>query len=316
MGKWARSTVCGMLKNETYAGTWHYGTDPDTRLSVEVPAIVSREVWETAQVRKKANQRQSQRNTKYEYLMGRRVYCGSCGLKMASRTSGPAHSYCYYVCPAPYSNYNVTRECNARYFRADYVDATVWDWLKSFLTDPDALTAGLWEVHQEREKELVPLRERLAVVDNLITDNRSQLERLLDLYLSGEFPKDVLTDRKSRLETTILGLERERAGLAAHLEEQVLSVEQIQSIQELAAKVGENLEAMGDDFGAKRGLIEAIDVWVTLVEEDGEKVVYTRCIIGEDTLSIESKSTGRCAGGGGRNGGFPRLLPGCRSTGP
>ena len=93
MGEWARSTVCGMLKNETYAGTWHYGTDPDTRLSVEVPAIVSRRVWETAQVRKKANQRQSQRNTKYEYLVGRRVDCGSCGLRMASRTSGPDHSY-------------------------------------------------------------------------------------------------------------------------------------------------------------------------------------------------------------------------------
>lgn len=37
---------------------------------------------------------------------------------------------------------------------------------------------------------------RLGVVDDLLADNRRQLGRLLDLYLSGDSPKDVLTDRR------------------------------------------------------------------------------------------------------------------------
>ena len=43
------------------------------------------------------------------------------------------------------------------------------------------------------------------------------LERALDLYLAGDFPKEMLIDRQARLEKTISGLEHERAGLAAHL---------------------------------------------------------------------------------------------------
>ena len=288
-GKWVPSTIGSMLRNETYAGIWHWGSDPATRLSVDVPAIVSREMWEAAQVKRKTNKQWAKRNTKYEYLMGRRVYCGECGLKMTSRPNTGGNRY--YVCPASKDPTNIGRECSAPNFRADHTDAVVWDWIKSFLTDPDALAAGLQEVSQARERENAPLRDRLAVVDDLIADSQGQLERLLDLYLSGDFPKEALTDRKARLEKTISALEQERTGLVAQLETQVLSAEQIQSIQEFAAKVGENLEAMDADFDARRRIIEELDVWATLAVEDEQKVVYARCIIGCDALSIVSKST-------------------------
>jgi len=111
-----------------------------------------------------------------------------------------------------------------------------------------------------------------------------QLERLLDLYLAGDFDKEVLTDRRARVEETIAALEKERGELAAYLEARVLSVEQIETIQEFAAKIGENLEAMDDDFDAKQGLIEALDVRVTLVVEDGEQLVYAKCLLSDDAF--------------------------------
>ncbi|MBL7063762.1 MAG: hypothetical protein ISS49_06060 [Anaerolineae bacterium] len=99
------------------------------------------------------------------------------------------------------------------HFRADYVDAAVWDWVKSFLTDPAALAEGLKVEQAEREEANKPLRDRLAVVDDLLADNRRQLERALDLYLSGDFDKERLTERKTRLEKTIAALERKQAHL-------------------------------------------------------------------------------------------------------
>jgi hypothetical protein len=36
-------------------------------------------------------------------------------------------------------------------------------------------------------------------VDDLLTDNRTQLQRLLDLYLLGDFAKEVLTTAGSDL---------------------------------------------------------------------------------------------------------------------
>jgi site-specific DNA recombinase len=303
-GKWGRTTVTGMLKNETYAGVWHYGTDPATRLSVEVPAIVSHETWEAAQARMKSNRKWAKRNTKNEYLVGRRVYCGECGLKLTSWGSAKTHLL-YYRCPGSCDRNNVARECNTPNFRADHVDPVVWEWVKSFLLDPESLAAGLKEVHQEQEKEHAPLRDRLTVVDDLIADNTTQLERLLDLYLSGDFPKETLTDRKSRLERTILALESERSGLETQLEAQLLTEKQIQSIQEFAAKVGEGLEAIGDDFDTKRRIIEELDVWATLSVEDGQKVVYVRCMLGDEELSIETSHTRRAAQRGARR---PRQL--------
>jgi hypothetical protein len=185
--------------------------------------------------------------------------------------------------------------CDLPTFRADHVDAAIWEWIKSFLTDPEALARGLWKVHREREQENTPIRDRLAVVDDLLADTRAQLKRLLDLYLSGDFPKEVLTERKSRLEGTVSSLEKERAGLAAHLKACVLSIEQIQTIQDFAAKIGKNLEAMDDDYDAKRGLIETLDVQVTLVVENGDKVVCGRCIVGEDSWDLSNiTNASRC----------------------
>jgi site-specific DNA recombinase len=88
-GTWARSTVIRMLKNATYAGVWHYGKDSDSGefLEVEVPAIVSREVWEAAQAQRARNRTNAKRNRKYNYLIGRRVTCGRCNHKMLSHSA-------------------------------------------------------------------------------------------------------------------------------------------------------------------------------------------------------------------------------------
>ena len=48
------------------------------------------------------------------------------------------------------------------------------------------------------------------------------MRRLLDLYLSGEFEREVLTDRKSRIEAAIQAIERERETLAEMLERKTL----------------------------------------------------------------------------------------------
>jgi hypothetical protein len=56
----------------------------------------------------------------------------------------------------------------------------------------------------------------------------------------------------------------------------------METIHEFAAAVS---EALGDDFDAEHWIVEALDVKVTLVVEDGQKGVYERCILGEQGLS-------------------------------
>jgi site-specific DNA recombinase len=292
-GRWNISVVHEMLKNETYAGIWRYGkTNPRRRarrnggdhiLTVEVPAIVDRETWEAAQARLAYNKENARRNEKHQYLLSKRVKCGRCGLKMSGLTSdfwqGKKHyHYQYYRCPATKPG-DYARECDMPTFRADVVDAAVWDWIKSFLSDPVALTEGLAEYQAVRERESAPIRQRLKVVDDLVRENRQQLERLLDLYLSGDFPRELLTERKTRLEATIEALARERAGLLAHLEARTLTPGQMQSFLEFAAKVGQGLDLADANFETRRRVIEELDVQAVLTVEDAQKVAYVSCII-------------------------------------
>ena len=298
-GEWIVASVDKILRKELYAGSWFYGKTNSKSgrnprehwLSVEVPAILSREVWEKAQERRAHNREMSTRNTQHDYLVGRRVWC-QCGAKMGSRLAGGRP---YYYCRRAAGRL-VEKNCDAKLFRADHVDAAVWVWVKSWLSDPEALRHGLEKQQAEQERANKPLFNRLAVIDDLLSDRRRQLEKLLDLYLSGDFDKTMLTDRKTRLETTITALEKERDDLVTTLESQTLTDEQIATIEDFAKKVSAGLEIADQDFEARRQIIDLLDVRVTLAIEDGEKIAYVRCLLDEASLSIESTSSRCCRG--------------------
>jgi hypothetical protein len=208
-----------------------------------------------------------------------------------SSKSSKGKLYLYYRCPGATPQSNTARECHAPSFRADHVDAVTWQWVKSNLIDPDELVEGLTSYQEDCERQNQPIRERLQLVDGLLSANRTQLQRLLDLYLSGEFPKEMLVDRKSRLEATVGALEKERLGLASSLEAHTLSDEQIESLQKLALKIAEGLQVAEERFEARRRIIELLDLQATLSIESGEKVVYARCILDEESLSVVSSTT-------------------------
>jgi site-specific DNA recombinase len=298
-GEWHEGTVRKMLANETYAGTWYYGKyvhgrklNPRSQwIPAEVPAVVSREVWEKAQERRAYNREMAKRNTKHEYLVGRRVTCGQCGGKMIG--NGGRRPRRYYYCQNSQGELAAKIACDNRYFRVSKVDAAVWEWVHGLLLEPEMLRKRLEEEQAKTEEATRPLRTRLAVIDDLLANNRRQLEKLLDLYLSNDaFAKEMLTDRKARLETTIAALEKERADLTIQLEAITLTDEQILDFEKFAIKTMLDLSATQfGDFEERRRIIDDLDVKVTLAMEDGQRVAYVRCRIGEAAISIDRPST-------------------------
>lgn len=285
-GEWCKATIRKYLANETYAGLWHYGKNgtearnPRAQwLAVEVPAIIDRETWERAQKQRGRNKTQARRNTKRPYLVSRRVVCGQCNSKMFAKTNNWGNSY--YICSRAAGRL-AGKDCNLPYFRSDHVDAAVWEKTKEWLQDPEVLEQSLEEIKAKLAQKHQPLHDRLTVVDDLLTENRGKLEKLLDLYLAGDFPREVLADRKARLETTIASLEEERAYLAATLESQDLSDDQIKTIVDLAREVAGGLKEAERDFGARRRIIDDLHVKVRLVIEEGIKVAYVSWLVSDE----------------------------------
>jgi len=277
-----------MLANETYTGTWYYGRrnwDREDQIPVDVPVIIDKETWEETQRRREKNKRESKRNRKYNYLLSGCLVCGECGRIMAAT---PTYSYykgkrssliLYYVCQAHRRGYPCKMKDTR--FRVDDIDKAAWAWVRGLLTDPEKLEDSMRTYKAQREELSQPLRERLGILTDLITDNQEKLDRLLDLYLSGDFPQDILAGRKIQIEQEQTKLKAEQARIQAQLQEQEFSEDRLQSILEFARTISAGIEKADQDFNKRRELIQALEVTGELSVDDGEKVLYLHCVIGE-----------------------------------
>jgi len=200
--------------------------------------------------------------------------------------------YSYYLCGVPGGRLDYARECGqGTSFPAGQVDATVWGWVRDLFLDPEATLAGMRHEQAGREAACKPLGDRLAVIDDLISGNRRQLERVLDLYLAGDFPSELLTERKERLQVAVDALTRERVDLEEQIEAQAITDEQIETVMEFGQEIGQGLEAADKDFRKRRRLIEELDLRARLAIENGEPVVYVKCKVGEGLLSLVQTNT-------------------------
>jgi hypothetical protein len=82
---WALSIVYSIIQAEYYTGrlVWRFGDG--TEYAIEIPPIISRELWERNQTRIGRNKQLSTRNAKGVYLLQGLVYCGDCGRAMEVR---------------------------------------------------------------------------------------------------------------------------------------------------------------------------------------------------------------------------------------
>ncbi len=307
-GEWCRSTVWKILTSRVYIGDWAYGKRKGKRnptglrnpesywIHLVIPAIVTQEVWDRVQERMQENRRASRTRREGKpnrvYLLTGHVNCGDCGASMTGSTLGKVgkdgSEYSYYRC-ATSKRGEVThvRPCKNLQYRCSVVDTAVWSWLKELLDDPAKVEHKLWQQQSEKEKEAQPLRNRLRIVDDLLAENQHQLEMLYDLYFDGQFNREMLVDRKDRLEKTQLALETERGRLLAFLQDQIVTEEEIHTVTTVSAMIHEALEMADQDFQVKRQIIEVLRVQVRLCIEEGQRVAYVHCEIQPDDRRLQ-----------------------------
>jgi site-specific DNA recombinase len=228
----------------------------------------------------------------HTYLLSHRLRCAKCGYGYRGQVI--RGKFLYYIC-------NGTRQiksrCNMPHIRGEQLEDQIWQWIKSVMQDPVHLAAGLRASQQEAERENSAVRERVSIIESQIAETQSQLNRLLDLFVSGEFSKEMLLERKTRLEDTLVELERTKAELNTHLLTAVLSDDQIAELEAFCAEVRTGLD--NATFEDKRRYFDLLDVRGKLTIENNEKVAYLSCKPGKQRVvqmpTLHSSSTGATA---------------------
>lgn len=117
-------------------------------------------------------------------------------------------------------------------------------------------------------------------------DNDGSSPRLFIANVKGHPCSDY-----GRVEKTLDSLEAQHSQLVRQLEAQSLTSERIKSIKEHAFKVSQDLETFRYDFDGRRRFIELLDLKIKLkVEEEGQKVVYASCCLGNERLPTVSNT--------------------------
>ena len=203
---WRPNRVGQILTSTTYYGEYRYGkrsSRPNGEIvSVEVPAIVTRELWDAVQEVRSTRGR-APLDERRKYLLRSIIQCEVCGLNYTGTMS---HGDVWYRCNgALVARGPLNGRCYGKGVKEEYVAPTIKRDIERWLRSPGELIRELHaEIEQQRQTaEMVDESEEVAL-EAALTEVTGRKDRLLDLYLDAKFGRAELDRRMKELE------ERER----------------------------------------------------------------------------------------------------------
>jgi site-specific DNA recombinase len=302
---WDRSVIWSYLRNPAYKGTAGFGktragalkpqrlrpqrgrpeqprrpvsridTSPDDQILIEVPGLVSEELFGTVQAQLEENrQRRRERPRGGRYLLQGLVVCKRCGYgcygKPVSRASAKGKvPYAYYRCTGSDAyRFGGQRLCWNKQVRTDILDAAVWEDVRHLLSEPQRIRAEYERRLQAPESG--PGREAKHL-GSIITNARKMISRLIDAYGEGLLDKSEFEPRISAARERLAKLEdecRQRLDEANQEAELRLVIGQL---EEFARRISQELQE--PDWETRREIIRAL-VKKVEIDEQEVRIVY------------------------------------------
>jgi len=299
--RWQRCVVRRILTDPVYVGTWYYNRrdcrgvgynrflPPEARarvtyreengwIAVPVPALIERELWERAQEKLRAARRLWSGWAREEYLLSGLISCGDCGNPMHGMTKSRRRGTRVrgYTCLKSQAGSYQPGCRPVKWVRAEMVETAVWEQIKGWLKDPEALAREMEQGsgREELGRELKRVDAHLAEVEKGQANLRAALAAgLLDLDAATSRTLAELKHRKKRL------LARKRE-VEALLEGLARSQARLRELRERAAEFLSRLDELS--FEQKKALVRTL-VRQVVVAGRGEamRVVVHAALAGE-----------------------------------
>lgn len=268
-----------LLHNEKYIGVLSYGHAPyredgtrnthaapstnAIRIEDAIPAIISKDLFETVQKRMAQNKRQQggRPPVKREYPLKGKVFCGECKSAMTITTS--QQKYNYYRCTGK----KRLHTCDAAPISADYLESRVADALRTYLGKPEE-TNGLIRILRDQAE--VIQAGSVARLQDLIRQERevkAKLDNAVEAVLNG-FASQTIKDRITELEQQKAAISRDMRTLKAAVDASAIPEQKLRDILDLIiSSTEEDVNILLSIIYRVEVTSEAITIW-TVLEAD------------------------------------------------
>jgi site-specific DNA recombinase len=142
--KWRAGRICNLVVNTIYKGTYRYGKRSKKLREiweVEVPRLVSDELWQAAQ-EALARNRIIAKNTPHRYLLTGLIKCGDCG-KSYCATHGRGYILWWRCNGKMTSRYDAEGRCQSKAIKSTEIEPIIWQDIERFLLNPGDLIKDL-----------------------------------------------------------------------------------------------------------------------------------------------------------------------------
>lgn len=290
--KWNRGTIYRLLKNPAYKGAAAFGkvksiskklstrvkrgqsiisknncsvtrTDRENWIYIQVPEIISSELYELVQEQLEENKRLKRKRLKgIFYLLSGLVVCKKC-----------TYSYCgnknaknrYYFCGGTKVYSNRDRLCVSKGMRTEILDEIVWDVTKNLLKDPVRLEHEYNRRIKELKKNSSYTKRKKLTLEKSSLENK--INRIIDSYAEGIIEKKEFEPR--------LKIYRHKLAVVEQQISQLLDDQSVQTqlklivgkIEEFTLQINDKINEV--DVQTKRNVIEAL---IKRIEVDDDEI--------------------------------------------
>jgi len=277
---WHTLTMRRMIRNSSYIGKTCFNGEILPEVS---PAIVSEAMFQSTNAELDKPKVRNGR-PKHDYLLRNHIFCAICGKPMVGHCLNK--KYRYYQCSSARPHENTEKICQAKYVRANELEATVWEKTRETISNPELI---LNEIQNQLAKvsgqgNLQTIDADIQGLETSLSGYERRKENLLEAMELGVFSKDEILDRLNKLkrlrqddETKLNDLRKMKDNMAGLTDAKI-------KLGELYDGVLENLHDCTPPL--KRQLFDALDLKVYASTES----VEIRGIIPLELPTIEQTS--------------------------
>ncbi len=277
-GVWTTSTLSKLLRSKAYIGEAHWGSsyavvpeNPIKRdkyrkmkkssrrirpeeewLTIPVPAIIERELFQRARAQLEANLALSQRNKKNEYLLAGKIRC-VCG-RSRSGEGVLRGKHLYYRCADRVRSFPLPPTCKERGINARIADRLVWEKITNLMSCEELLSQQVNRWFGARQAKTEFFAGDKAVMEKEVAVLKEQEERYNKAYGAALFTVEQLREYTTPLREKITSLKGQIAGAEQETNTsnvtEMPSADELKKVSDAARKALRNLS-----FQARRGIL-------------------------------------------------------------